>query len=296
MKARSGFEDIHFGAVKSENSLRREHLPKLEEAMSHVAQQVVRFLTILAFTSAAACYGQFSGSIQGAVQDVTGSAITNASVTLSNTDTGVSQHASTDASGLYRFISLAPGPYNISATAPGFETVKVSFSLTTNETRDIRMALPIAKESTQVEVTAQAPLLDTADSRNQQTLETQTLQELPLAARNPTALVTLTPGVTGLGTGTSTNFNPENYIDASANGRGQNGNQYVVDGLDVTSSIRPGVLNLTPNVDTVSELSVQTNTYPVDFGRASSIQTVITTKSGTEHYHGFASEYYNYQG
>ncbi len=64
----------------------------------------------------------------------------------------------------------------------------------------------------------------------------------------------------------------------------------------MTSSIRPGVLNLTPNVDTVAEISVQTNTYSVEYGRASSIQTVITTKSGTDRFHGFASEYYNYQG
>jgi len=264
--------------------------------MSHVAQQVVRFFTILALISGATCFGQFSGSVQGTVQDPSGSAMMNAAVTLTNTDTGVSQHTTSDSSGFYRFVSLAPGPYDVSAAVSGFETVKVSFRLTSNETRDVRMALPVAKEATKIEVTAEAPLLDTADSRNQQTLETQTLQELPLAARNPTAFVTLTPGVTGLGTGSSTNFNPENYIDASANGRGQNGNQYIVDGLDVTSSIRPGVLNLTPNVDAVSELNVQTNTYAVDYGRASSIQTVITTKSGTEHFHGFASEYYNYEG
>ena len=87
--------------------------------------------------------------------------------------------------------------------------------------------------------------------------------------------------MTGIGAGTATNFNPENSEDASANGRGSNGNQYIIDGLDVTSSIRPGAVNLTPNADSVQEASVQTNTYTVDYGRASSIQTVMTTKSGT---------------
>jgi hypothetical protein len=145
-------------------------------------------------------------------------------------------------------------------------------------------------------VTTQSPLLDTSDSRNQQTLDQVALENLPLAARNPLALLTLTPGVTGLGAGTATNFNPENYVDISANGRGQNGNQYVVDGLDVTSSIRPGVVNLTPNVDSLAETTIQSNTYSVDFGRASSIQTLMSTRSGTDHYHGFASWYYTYQG
>jgi len=264
--------------------------------MSHIVRQVIRFLTVLLLMTGAVCFGQFSGGVQGTVRDPTGASIPNTPVTLTNTDTSVSQQATSDSSGIYRFVSLAPGPYDVSATASGFGATKVTFTLTSNETRDVEIVLAVSRASTSIEVTSQAPLVDTSDSRNEQTLDTRALQDLPLAARNPTALIGLTPGVTGLGTGGSTNFNPENYIDVSANGRGQNGNQYIVDGLDVTSSIRPGVLNLTPNVDTISEISTQTNTYAVDYGRASSIQTVMTTKSGTDQFHGFASEYYNYQG
>jgi hypothetical protein len=267
----------------------------LEAKMKSFAIASVRLLVLLLLLISPV-FAQFSGSVQGSVQDTSNAFIANAVVSLTNSDTNVVQQAKTDASGVYRFASLAPGPYVLTATAPGFSSAQVSFALTTAETRNVPIQLAIAKGATSVTVSSQAPLLDTSDSRNEQTLDTQALQTLPLAARNPTALIGLTPGVTGLGTGASTNFNPENYIDASANGRGQNGNQYVVDGLDVTSSIRPGVLNLTPNVDAVSEITVQTNTYTVDYGRASSIQTVMTTKSGTDQYHGFASEYYNYQG
>lgn len=253
-----------------------------------------RFL-LLSLLLTATSFAQFSGSVQGTVQDTSNAVIASAAVSLTNSDTQVVREATTDGSGVYRFVSLAPGPYVLSASAPGFSPAKVSFVLTAAETRNVPIQLAVGQTSTEVSVSSQAPLLDTSDSRNEQTLDTQALQTLPLVARNPTALLGLTPGVTGRGTGGSTNFNPENYIDASANGRGQNGNQYIVDGLDVTSSIRPGVLNLTPNVDAVSEVSVQTNTYTVDYGRASSIQTVMTTKSGTDQYHGFASEYYNYQ-
>ena len=192
--------------------------------------------------------------------------------------------------------SLAPGNYQVVVTAPGFSSSKTAFILSTAETRDVPLRLSVGSVSSQVEVTAQQPLLDTSDSRNQLTLDTAAFEQLPLAARNPLALITLAPGVTGLGSGTATNVNPENSVDASANGRGANANQYIVDGLDVTSSIRPGVVNLTPNADTVQEAAVQTNTYTVDYGRASSIQTVITTRSGTGSIHGFASEYYTYQG
>ena len=243
-----------------------------------------------------ALLAQFSGSLQGTVQDASGAQIPSATVTLTNTDTAVSEKTTTDSSGVYRFASLAPGNYRVESNVSGFNPAKTTFTLSTNETRNVPIVLSVGQVAATVDVTSQQPLLDTSDSRNQLTIDTQALDNLPLAARNPLALITLAPGVTGLGSGTATNFNPENSVDASANGRGANGNLYVVDGLDVTSSIRPGVVNLTPNADSVQEASVQTNTYTVDYGRASSIQTVMTTKSGTNSYHGFASEYYTYQG
>jgi len=250
----------------------------------------------IALFASATCQAQFSGSLQGTVEDSTGAAVPSAVVTLTNVDTNVTQNATADDYGVYRFASLAPGSYQVSATAQGFAGSKTAFTLRTNEIRNVPIVLSVGQITSTVQVTTQQPLLDTADSRNQLTIDKAALDNLPLAARNPLALITLAPGVTGLGVGSATNFNPENWVDASANGRGANGNLYVVDGLDVTSSIRPGVVNLTPNADSVQEANVQTNTYTVDFGRASSIQTVITTRSGTDTYHGFASEYYTYQG
>lgn len=251
-------------------------------------------LTVL--LPAALAHAQFTASVQGTVTDTSGAAIPGATITLTNAGTNISSHTTSSASGNYQFVSLAPGNYQISATRQGFAPVTGSFTLTAGQTRNVPLALSIGKVSTRITVTGQAPLLDTADSRNQLTFSESALENFPLATLNPTTLITLTPGVTGLGAGTATTFNTENYIDASANGRGQNGNQYIVDGLDVTSSIRPGVLNLTPNADSLAEETVQANTYTVDYGRASSIQVVMTTKSGTSHYHGFASEYYTYQG
>ena len=256
---------------------------------------VLPFIALFLITAIPAS-AQFTSAIQGTVQDNAGASVSSATVTLTNVDNKVSQTAAVNGSGVYRFSSLAPGNYEIVASASGFSSTKTAFTLSTAETRDVPVTLAAGAVSTQVEVTAQQPLLDTSDSRNQLTLNTSAFEQLPLAARNPLALITLAPGVTGLGSGTATNFNPENSVDASANGRGANANQYIVDGLDVTSSIRPGVVNLTPNADTVQEATVQTNTYTVDYGRASSIQTVITTRSGSDSIHGFASEYYTYQG
>ena len=253
-------------------------------------------LCLAVVITAPAAFAQFNAGVQGNVQDATGASVPGATITLTNVATKISQVATSDANGVFRFASLGPGDYTVAASAKGFSTVQTEITLTAGETRNVPLTVAVGQVATSVTVTSQAPLLDTSDSRNQQTLDQVALENLPLATRNPTALLTLTPGVTGLGAGTATNFNPENYIDASANGRGQNGNQYIVDGLDVTSSIRPGVLNLTPNVDSLAETTVQVNTYSVDYGRASSLQTVMSTRSGTDQFHGFASWYYTYQG
>ena len=288
------FEATQFVFPKQEVSSERP-------SMKRSATSVFASLLFLFITSAT-CFAQFSASVQGTVLDSNGAAIPNASVSLTNTATGVKQTVTSNAAGVYRFPSLAPGNYSVSTTVQGFSPAKVSVVLATDQTLEVPLTLTVASVASSVTVTTQAPLLDTSDSRLEQTLDTTALTNLPLPGRNPTNVITLAPGVTGLGgqaspgTANSTNFAPENWVDASANGRGANGNQYVVDGMDVTSSIRPGVLNLTPNADTVQEVSVQTNTYTVDYGRASSIQTVMTTKSGTSEFHGLASDYYTYQG
>lgn len=260
-----------------------------------------QYVAVLLFLAAATCHAQFNASVQGTVTDPKGSVVPAATVTLTNIATGVQQTTTSNASGVYQFASLAPGNYIVSGTASGFAKTTVSFVLETDQTRDVPLTLAVGTVSATVNVTTEAPLLDTSDSRFEQTLGTAALTNLPLPGRNPTNVLTLAPGVTGLGgnaspgTSNSTNFAPENWINASANGRGANGNQYVVDGMDVTSSIRPGVINLTPNADTLQEITVQTNTYTVDYGRSSSIQTVMTTKSGTDTFHGQATDYYTSQ-
>ena len=157
-------------------------------------------------------------------------------------------------------------------------------------------------------VSSTAPLVDTADSRNQQTIEARELSQLPLPGRSMIALATLAPGVSGLGTmgggvpggggspGSATdNYSTETQVDASANGQGTMSNMWIVDGLDVTSGIRQGVLNLTPNPDAIQEEATEVNTFSPEYGRASGLQMKMTTKSGTDQFHGMASDYFYYQ-
>jgi hypothetical protein len=262
---------------------------------------VSRFVLFLLFASLS-CWAQFSGSIQGLVQDPASALVPNAKVQLKNTATGVVASTTSDSAGVFQFVSLAPGAYQITVEASGFSSEVVSFSLATGQNLNLPVAMKVASSTQSVEVTGEAPVLNTAESRNQMTLPTAALTNLPLAGRNMISLVTMAPGVVGLGTVTGgspgsgvDNFSTETQVDASANGAGSVGNMYMVDGLDVTSAIRPGVLNLTPNPDSVQEVSIQSNTFSVEYGRASSTQMSMTTKSGTNGLHGSASDYFTSQ-
>ena len=248
------------------------------------------------------CFGQFGSGIQGTVQDPSGGFVANATVSLLNTETQVSSKTKTNETGSYRFISLAPGSYTITVEASGFSKTAVNIKLETDQNLNVPVSVAVSATTEQLVVTGEAPVLNTAETRNQLTLETQALAQLPLAGRSMISLVTTAPGAVGRGVTSNgspgsgvDNFSTETQVDVSANGVGSVGNMYVVDGLDISSAIRPGVLNMTPNPDSIQETSIQTNTFSVEYGRASSIQMLMTTKSGTEGFHGNVSDYFTDQ-
>jgi hypothetical protein len=259
---------------------------------------------LLAILSVSLCVAQFSGSVQGVVQDPSGAGVAKASVQLQNTATQVSANTTTDAEGNYTFQSLAPGKYKVTVEMSGFSKAEASFTLLTEQRLNVPVTLKVGSTTDSITVSTEAPVVDTSDTRTQMTLENQAVAQLPIAGRNLVTLVTLAPGVSGLGTGAGSgtpgsgadNFSTEEAVDASANGQGANNNQYVIDGLDVTSGIRQGVLNLTPTPDSIQETSVQVNTFSPEHSRAAGIITAFTTRSGTDQFHGSAADYFNYQG
>jgi hypothetical protein len=251
---------------------------------------------------------QYTGNISGVVQDPSGGGIANATMSLVNLTTQVSATTTSDASGNYRFLSLAPGPYKVTAEAQGFKKAESSVILQTNQTLNVPISLEVGTLQEQVTVTGTTPLVNTAETRNQMTLSTDSLATLPLAGRSFISLATMAPGVSGLGTmgggqpgGAGTpgsgvdNYSTETAVDLSANGQGTVANKFIIDGLNVTSGIRQGVLNLTPNPDAIQETSIQVNTFTSEYGGASSVQMASTTKSGSDQFHGLLSDYYNNQ-
>ena len=275
------------------------------QARSFVSWSIRLLATVLLL--AGSTWAQFTGNIQGTVSDPSSAAVAQAKVDLLNVVTKVSATTTTDASGDYRFLSLAPGSYKITVEAAGFAKAETTVTLETNQNLNVPFAVKVGTATSSVTVTAEAPLLNTAETRNQLTLETQELSTLPVAGRNMLSLVSLAPGVSGLGlsggpgvasgtpgTGVD-NYSTETAVDVSVNGQGTVANMWIVDGLDVTSAIRQGVLNLTPNPDGIQETNIQVNTFSVEYGRGSGLQVALTTKSGSDQFHGLASDYFSNQ-
>jgi len=264
-------------------------------------------LVITILFAAVSTWAQFTASIQGSVTDPSGAAVPQAKITLENVSTHITATTTADAEGGYRFVSVAPGSYKISVEASGFSKAETALTLETNQNLSVPLSLKVGSATETIEVTGENPLVNTAETRNQQTLQTQELGTLPLAGRNMLSLTTVAPGVSGLGlaggpgvaSGTPgssvNNFSTETAVDASANGQGTVANMWIIDGLDVTSSVRQGVLNLVPNPDLIQESNIQVNTYTAEYGHGSGLQVAMTTKSGSDEFHGLASDYFNYQ-
>ena len=128
---------------------------------------------------ATAAFAQFTASIQGVVQDQSGAGVAKVKVDLLNTATGVITVATTDESGNYRFISLAPGNYKITAESAGFAKSEANVTLLTEQNLNVPLSLKVGSVSESVIVSTEAPIVDTADSRVQMTLENQGVAQLP---------------------------------------------------------------------------------------------------------------------
>src|SRR5438270_2531783 len=245
---------------------------------------------------------QYSGNVQGFVLDPSGAAVAGASVTLHNIDTGVENVGKTSDSGNYRFSSLPPGNYRVSAESGGFKRTEVAFILSTGQTQGIDIHVTLAGASSAVTVTTEAAALDVDENRIQATLSATTVRDLPSANRNLWDVLAVTPGVVGTGTrgaGESPGGGADNFgtqtPQLSANGRSYTGNLVMVDGMNVTSPIQNGNIILAPVPDAVQEATLQANSWDAENSLGSSILIQVTTKSGTNQFHGTGNLFYNNQ-
>jgi hypothetical protein len=251
-------------------------------------------VTVLIALAAPLC-AQFTTTIEGRVSDQTDAAVPNAEVRVENVATGVTRTVNTSSEGYYRITALPPGTFTLRVTAQGFDTlVQENIILQGDQTKTVNSQLKVGTSTTQVNVNAEVPLVETGEAKISGYIQEKQISELPLTGRNFMTLVVLTPGVTGLPSGggqayaqaTGDIFSAEYGVNMNANGQRAESNNFQVDGASVNGSPRGGVSNFSPSADAVQELRVSVNNFSAEYGRNSSAAVSVVTKSGTNEYHG----------
>ena len=250
-------------------------------------------LTLLAAIS---LFGQaFYGSIVGTVTDASNAAVRSAAVTLTNTGTGERHETVTGDFGGYQFLNLIPGVYKVDVERTGFKrATRDQIEVTVAGAVRADIAMEVGEVTQSVDVQAAAPLLQTENANLSQVVDSRAVEELPVNGRNILNLTAMVPGVVPQGTTDGNALTGKNVFAAGnyqIGGGIANQSATYYDGVPANA----GVGNLTvmvPSPDAISEFRVQTNSNSAEFGRYAGGVVNVTSKSGTNEFHGSAYEFF----
>ncbi len=238
-----------------------------------------------------------SGRIQGSVTDNVGGALGGATITVTEISTNRAITAQTDTQGEFSFLALNPGRYRIEVTQANFKTSRQEITLEVQQVAVLNFTLEPGGVTEIVEVTTDAPLVESATSSVGEVISGLEAVELPLNGRNVLELARLTPGVTqgvigGFASGSGNNA--ETYRGGntggaaiSVNGQRTQANNFLLDGVDNNESL-VNTINIFPSAESVQEFRVQTSVATAEFGRGGGAVINSVYKSGTSKYTGSA--------
>jgi hypothetical protein len=230
-------------------------------------------------------YAQNS-QVSGQIRDTTNAAVPGAKVTLTRVETGDHREGLSTEQGYYSFPLLLPGHYDLKVEKEGFETQKeAGIVVETASTATVDVTLTVGAVSQTVDVDASVELLQTETAAVSQVVENKTITNMPLLDRRSAQLQGLNGFVVQIGTG-------ENVQFATAGGRGDNANYLIDGGTAVNLLIGTPTLIIDPPVESVQEFTVAQSNYAAELGRTGGAVVQMTTKSGTNQFHGSAYEYY----
>jgi hypothetical protein len=258
--------------------------------------------TIIALTAfAMLCAAQETrGTISGTISDQQGASIPNATVKISNQETGIVTTTRTNESGIYVAPFISIGSYTINASAQGFKaTVRENVEVRVGDRLQLDFKLEVGAMSEHVTVTAETELLETASANNGQVIDSTKVKDLPLLGRNPFLLAAISTGVQYVPTQASRSnrpFDNGGMDNMQINGAPGYRSEYLLDGVPDTNTETSGPANLSfvPSPDATSEFKVQTNTYDAQYGRTGGGTVNVSLKSGTNKLHGSAYWYFRH--
>jgi len=229
-----------------------------------------------------------TGGISGTITDATGAVIPGATVTLTSLDTGASQTTTTNQSGDYRFTLLKPGRYQVTVTQAGFSREQRQIDVAVGQIATANLALQVGQATQTVEVTEQAPLINTEPSIST-AFSSQEVALLPSAGGDLTNILSTVPGAVMNNTGGYGNFTV-NGLPATSNLFTINGENDMDPYFNINNS---GATNLNLGQNEIQEATVVTNPYAGNYGQLSGAQVTFVTKSGTNKFHGNAQYDWN---
>ena len=238
---------------------------------------------------------RITGDIIGTITDTSGGAIPKAKVTLRSLDTGRLLETFATETGDYSFVELKPGRYELAAENFGFARKVVSgLSLSADQRARLDIALSVGLVNSEVKVEAFAGLVQTEASDLSSVVENRRVVDLPLNGRSYLSLALTTPGVImggsqGLKSNTS-NFTLRNNQSIWVSGQRESSVNYIIDGIETRNS-RWASVSFRPSIDMISEFKVQRNAYGGEIGVDGGTIVNITTKGGTNQFHGTLFEF-----
>jgi hypothetical protein len=227
-----------------------------------------------------------SGELTGEVRDPSNAVVTGAQITLTQNDTRQSYSTTSSDGGIYAFASLKPGFYQLIVQKQGFKKyVREQIRVEVAERLGLDVPLELGRVEDSVTVTGDAAPLRTESPTMAQDVKTETIAALPLNGRNFVPLIGLTPGVAL----------PPGQLFPRLNGGRPRTNEYLYDGISVLQP-EPGQVAFYPIIDAIQEFNVQTNVPSAEFGRFNGGVINLTTRSGTDEFHGTLFDFFRQEG
>src|SRR5271154_6443242 len=253
----------------------------------------------IALSVSPALYGQAAGSFSGTVTDKSGSAIIGATVTATSQGTGVARQAKTDEAGHYLIPLLPASIFTVRVEFQGFQSAEnKDLRLQVEESRELNFTLAPSTVSSTVEVSASAVTVETSNPSLGQVINAQQAAQLPLNGRDFVQLASLTPGATA-------ETNPNSFFTSAASsevaargsfslsvgGSRPNSTDWLLDNVD-NNELTAGGIAIFSSIDDIQEFKVLTYTYSAEYGTRAGPTVLVTSKSGTNDFHGSLYEFF----
>jgi len=234
-----------------------------------------------------------SGRIVGRISDPSGAVLANVKITLTNQATGVSRDVLSNSTGDYVLVEVVPGVYTLQFELTGFKKdVHKNVTVEVNQVVTLNAVMQVGGEQETVEVTSEAPQVDTTSTQLGAVVNDRSVNQLPLNTRDTYQFLQLQPGVQSqLGSSGSLFYGSDAAGSVSVNGGRTRANNFSVNGGDANDQF-VNLPTVQPSPDSIEEFRVITNTFDAEYGRNSGAVVNVVTKSGTNDFHGDVYEYF----